>query len=214
VKFGRKTRPVQSEGTAEAPETAGTAAPAPPPGPGPHDIADVDVENDGIERIDLGGLLVRPGAGLELRLQVDESSGAVQSVLVVSSEGAVELRAFAAPRSGDLWEDVRRQIAAETSRKGGTATEREGRHGPELQCVVSVRTPDGKTATQPSRVVGINGPRWFLRATYLGKPAVEPEAAGPWEDTVADVVVRRGEGAMAPGDPLPITLPPEARRVS
>jgi hypothetical protein len=76
-----------------------------------------------------------------------------------------------------------------------------------------VRTPDGRTATQPSRVIGINGPRWFLRATLLGRPAVEPEAAGPWEDVVAAVVVRRGPTAMAPGDPLPVTLPPSARRV-
>jgi hypothetical protein len=227
VRFGRKSRTDETatEGAPEAeaettPEaTAGTTdatggEPVPAPTAGPYDIGDVDVEEDGVERVDLGGMLISPAGGLELRLQVEESSGTVQSVLIAGSDGAVELRAFAAPRNGDLWSDVRRQMAAETSRQGGTATEREGRHGPELQCVMTVRSSDGRTGTQPTRVAGINGPRWFLRATYLGKPAVEPEAAGPWEDAVAAVVVRRGEGAMAPGDPLPITLPPQARRVS
>jgi hypothetical protein len=195
-------------GAAEQPET--TSA---PDTEGPYDVDDVDVENDGVERVDLGGLLIAPGPGMELQIQVDEASGAVQSVLVATKEGAVELRGFAAQRNGDLWSEVRRSIAAETSRAGGTATEQEGRFGPELACVVQVRTSDGRTGTQPSRVVGVNGPRWFLRATFLGKPAVEPEAAGPWEDVVAGVVVRRGTGAMAPGDPLPVTLPSSARRV-
>ena len=225
MKFGRKkaSGPDSVQDSAQEPiapdaqepgtpdPTAASAAPA--GGEGPHDVADVDVEHDGVERVDLGGLLIAPLSGLELRIQVDEASGAVQSVLVANGDGAVELRAFAAQRNGDLWTDVRSSIAEETTRAGGTVEERDGRFGPELSCVVQVRTPDGRTGTQPSRVVGINGPRWFLRATFLGKPAVEPEAAGPWEDVVANVVVRRGTTAMAPGDALPVTLPASARRV-
>lgn len=200
---------------------AGEAEPAveqpaaqPPAGDGPHDVGDVDLERDGVERVDLGAMLIAPSPGLELRLQVDDASQTVQSVLLTAEDGAVELRAFAAPRNGDLWSDVRRQIGAETARQGGTATEREGRFGPELQCAVTVKTPDGRTGTQPSRIAGVNGPRWFLRATYLGRPAVEPDAAGKWEDAVSAIVVRRGEGAMAPGDPLPVTVPPQARRLA
>ncbi len=30
--------------------------------------------------------------------------------------------------------------------------------------------PDGSPAMQPSRIVGVNGPRWLLRATFLGGP--------------------------------------------
>jgi hypothetical protein len=199
------TEPTESGDGGATPVTEGL------PSDGPYDVADVDV--DGESRVDLGGLLVAPSEGFELRLQVDEATSEVQSVMVAGPEGAVELRAFAAPRNGDLWSDVRRQIASETSRGGGIATEREGRWGPELQCQVQVRTPDGRGGTQPSRIAGINGPRWFLRATYLGKPAVEPETAGDFEDIVARTVVRRGDNAMPPGDPLPITLPTNARRV-
>jgi hypothetical protein len=235
VKFGRKSKTeapesgateteaaeaTEAEPTAdEAVETDVEAAGAVPatedaPADGPYDISEVDVDDDGVQRVDLGGFLITPSEGHELRLQVDEASQEVQSVMVAGSDGAVELRVFAAPRNGDLWSDVRRQIASETSRGGGTATEREGRWGTELECQVQVRGADGRSGTQPSRIVGINGNRWFLRATYLGRPAVNPERAADFEDVVARVVVRRGDTAMAPGDPLPIELPTNARRVS
>ena len=240
MKFGRKSRTgapepeaveTQAAETAAAETGADEATEAAPdgtaadgsgalpvtedaPADGPYDISEVDVDNDGIQRVDLGGFLISPSDGHELRLQVDEATQEVQSVMVAGDDGAVELRAFAAPRNGDLWTDVRRQIASETSRAGGTATEREGRWGPELECQVQVRTPEGRSGTQPSRIAGINGNRWFLRATYLGRPAVNPERAADFEDVVARVVVRRGDTAMAPGEPLPVELPTNARRVT
>jgi hypothetical protein len=178
---------------------------------GPYD-AD-DLPEDGAERVDLGSLLIAPEPGRELRLQVDEASGNVQSVVLAGSDGALELRAFAAPRNGDLWSEARPQIASEVSGRGGTATEREGRWGPELVCQVQVRTSDGKTGTQDSRIIGINGPRWLLRATMLGKPATDVDGAGEWEDLLSRVAVRRGAQAMPVGEPLAVTMPPQARRV-
>ena len=92
--------------------------------------------------------------------------------MLAAQDGAVELRAFAAPRNGDLWSEVRPQIAAEFAQRGGTATEREGPFGTELLCqVAGRRSTTGGTGIQASRVVGINGPRWMLRATLLGRPA-------------------------------------------
>ena len=210
MKFGRKSSP--AEDSVEEPETTDPMPVA--PARGPHDIADVDVENDGVERVDLGGLLIAPAPGLELRLQVDEASGVVQSVMVAGADGAVELRAFAASRGGDMWDEVRRQIASDTAQRGGTASEREGTWGTELTCQVQVTTPEGRVGRQDSRVVGVQGPRWLLRATFLGKPATSPETAKAYEEVVSDVVVRRGTGAMAPGDPIPLTLPPQARRIT
>jgi hypothetical protein len=159
-------------------------------------------------------MLVAPVPGSELRLQVDERTQQVQSVLLAATEGALELRAFAAPRNGDLWSEIRPQLAADMARRGGTATEREGRFGPELVCQLTVKTPDGRTGQQASRIVGINGSRWLLRATFLGKPAVDDETAATWEDALTQVAVRRGDHAMPVGDPLPVTLPEEARRLS
>jgi hypothetical protein len=171
------------------------------------------VPDDGVERIDLGSLLAPPREGAELRLQVDEASGEVQSAMLAGEDGALELRAFAAPRNGDLWSEVRPQIAADISRHGGTATERPGRFGTELVCQMQVVLPDGTQAMQPSRIIGVNGARWLLRATFLGRPAVEPEGAEDWEDTLADVVVHRGSHAMPVGDALPLSLPDDAQRL-
>jgi hypothetical protein len=178
---------------------------------GPWDVDDLD--DDGIDRVDLGSLRVAPTEGTELRLQVDEQTGEVQSAMLAGDEGALELRAFAAPRGGDLWSEVRPQIAADVSQHGGTATEREGRWGVELICQMQVAMPDGSSAMQPSRIVGVNGPRWLLRATFLGHPAVEPDDAERWEDALAAVVVQRGSHAMPVGDPLPLVLPDDAQRV-
>jgi len=166
---------------------------------------------DGLDRVDLGSLRVPPRDGAELRLQVDESTGEVQSVMLAGEEGALELRAFAAPRNGDLWSEVRPQIAADVARHGGTATEREGRWGTELVCQMQVMLPDGSQALQPSRIIGINGARWLLRGTLLGQPAVEPEEAADWEDALASVVVHRGSHAMPVGDALPLKLPDDAQ---
>ncbi|WP_193607188.1 DUF3710 domain-containing protein [Nocardioides lijunqiniae] len=176
---------------------------------GPYDVADLV---EGVDRVDLGSLVIEPEAGRELRLQVDEQSGDVQAVVLAGADGAVELRAFAAPRNGDLWADVRPQIAADMARRGGTATEREGAFGPELLCELTVTRADGSTGSQPSRIVGVNGPRWLLRATFLGRPAVEPAGAAAWEDTLRRVAVRRGGHALPVGEPLPLILPENARR--
>jgi hypothetical protein len=169
--------------------------------------------DDGIDRIDLGSLRVAPYVEAELQLQVDEQTGEVQSAMLAGEQGALELRAFAAPRNGDLWSEVRPQIAADVSRHGGTATERPGRWGTELICQMQVVLPDGSQAIQPSRIVGINGERWLLRATFLGQPAVEPESAQGWEDALAAVVVHRGSEAMPSGDALPLVLPSDAQRL-
>ncbi|WP_182376040.1 DUF3710 domain-containing protein [Nocardioides sp. WS12] len=176
---------------------------------GPYDVD--ELPEDGVDRLDLGALLVAPLADREVRVQVDEKSGAVRAVLLATDSGALELRAFAAPRNGDLWSEIRPQIAADTARRGGTATEREGRFGTELVCEVKMTRADGAAGTQTSRVIGVNGPRWLLRATLLGDPARTPDEAADWESAIAQVAVRRGAHAMPVGEQLPLTLPEGAQ---
>ncbi len=180
---------------------------------GPWDVADVELADDDPNLVDLGGLLVRGRAGLEMRLQVDEQQQDVVAVMLVSEDGAVELRAFAAPRNESIWDDVRREIGAEATRRGGTATEQEGEFGPELRLAVPAQTPDGQQGTQLTRVVGVSAPRWLLRGTFVGKAAQEPDPSGVLESAFRDVVVRRGEGPMAPRTPIPLRMPPGAQPV-
>ncbi len=207
MKFRRKTAP------SEAPLEEGVDPSAEQlPARGPFDVD--DVSDDGVQRVDLGSLILTPETGRELRLQVDERTQDVQAVILSGPDGALELRAFSAPRNGDLWSTVRPQVAADMARRGGTATEQEGPFGPELLCKLSVTNAEGRTGSQNSRIVGINGSRWMLRATFLGRPASDPEAAAAWEETLSRTIVRRGDHAMPVGDPLPLNLPADARRLN
>jgi hypothetical protein len=175
---------------------------------GPFD-SDELAPDDGVERVDLGSLLIVPEPNRELRLQVDEGSGTVQSVVIAGPDGALELRAFAAPRNGDLWSESRPKIAAEVAQAGGTTSERQGPWGTELICHVGQRTG----GTQLTRVVGINGPRWMLRCSLLGAAAAKPDDSKEWEDSIRRVAVHRGAHAMPVGEALPVVMPPQARRV-
>jgi Protein of unknown function (DUF3710) len=175
---------------------------------GPWDASEVTLAEDDQSRIDLGSLLISPREGLELQLQVDEASGEVAAVILAAEEGAAEVRAFAAPRNGDIWDDVRRAVAAEVAQMGGTATEVEGAFGTELVVSLAVTLPDGQLAQQVSKVVGIPGPRWLLRATLFGRPALEHLEDGDVESALRDVVVVRGGTPIPPGDALPLTMPP------
>jgi hypothetical protein len=179
---------------------------------GPFDSTEVDAEIlEAEDRIDLGALVITGLPGMELRLQVDEQSGQVQAILLVLEDSALELRAFAAPKTSGIWDEVRREIAAEASRMGGTATETDGTFGTELVLVVPVEDPEGQIFSQTSRVIGVDGPRWLLRATVLGRAAVEPDAAAPMEDVLRQVIVVRGTEPMAVRESLPLQLPPGAQ---
>jgi hypothetical protein len=149
---------------------------------GPYDVDELPGD-DATDRVDIGSLLVAPAEGLELRLQVDEETEHVQAVVLAGPEGALELRAFAAPRNGDLWSEVRPSW-------------------------VRTVTWQSSSVPQPSRIIGVNGSRWMLRATLLGRPAQDTSAAAAWEDALGKVVVRRGAQAMPVGAELPLTLPP------
>jgi Protein of unknown function (DUF3710) len=173
---------------------------------GPFDADEVNLDDDPL-RLDLGSLVVKVGPGLEVQLQVDEASQVVTAVMLVSATGALELRAFAAPRHEGIWDDVRREIAADATRRGGTASETPGEYGTELRIVAPIAGPRGEQIRQPSRVIGVDGPRWMLRATFLGSAAIDPDAEGPLEQALREVVVARGSAPMPPRAPLPLRMP-------
>jgi len=208
VIFRRKGKNDEPE-TSETLEEAGAADVR---AEGPYDSSEVDAADlEAEDRIDLGALVVTGMPGMELGLQVDEQSGVVQAVLLMLDDSALELRAFAAPKTAGIWDEVRQEIAAEAARMGGTATETDGPFGTELVLVVPVEDPEGQVFSQTSRVIGVDGPRWLLRGTILGRAAVEPDAAEPMEATLRNVVVVRGNEPMAVRESLPLQLPPGAQ---
>ncbi len=159
--------------------------------------------------VDLGSLLVRGGEGFALQLPADNDEGDIGSVVLVVGDSALELRAFAAARSGGLWDEVRSDIVEEVRRLGGECTEGEGPYGAELKVTIPATTAEGQTGIQPSRIIGIEGPRWMLRATLLGDAALIPEEH-PLMDALRDVIVVRGADPRMAREPLLLTIPADA----
>lgn len=162
---------------------------------------------DKLERVDLGGIRVPIVNGMELRAELAEE--AVVAVTLIIERSALQIQPFAAPRTMGIWDDVRAEIADGIGQSGGTSTEEEGRFGTELIAEVGVALPDGTTGLQTARFLGVDGPRWFLRAVITGEASMDAELRRPLEDLLADVVVVRGDDAMAPRDPIGLHLPQE-----
>lgn len=190
-------------------DTVAEEAPAEPePGrpQGPWDES--DAPDDEINRIDLGGLRVPVPPDTEVRVDVSPE-GEVVAATLVRAQSAMQVNVFAAPRKAGIWDEVREEIATTLRSTGGTAEDAEGPYGTELHATVPAEIPGQGRGLAPARFLGVDGPRWFLRALLTGPATSEAEAAAPLLAALKDVVVVRGGEAMAVRDPLPLRLPKE-----
>ncbi len=201
--FSRKRAGAERRPRDERPEAqdAHEATNSVTPAPGPYDVSEAPA---GVQRLDLGSLQIPAVGGVEVRVQADPQ-GAVQQVVLVHGQNALQLGVFAAPRSSGIWDEVREEIHQSLSNDGATTEEVAGTYGIELRA--QVPTQDGRTDL---RFVGIDGPRWMVRAVYQGTAATEPEAAGPLTVCLEGLVVDRGQEARPVREPLPLRLPREA----
>ena len=194
---------VEAEETVETPEVE--AAPELTPElarpEGPWD--DADAPQDEVNRIDLGGLRVPVPPETEVRVDVSPE-GEVVAATLVRGTTAMQVNAFAAPRRGGIWGEVRDEIAVALREGGGQAQDGEGPYGVELHAQVPA-----EAGFAPARFLGVDGPRWFLRALITGPGATDPVLAEPLLAALKDCVVVRGGEAMAVRDPLPLRLPKE-----
>jgi hypothetical protein len=145
--------------------------------------------------------------GLDIQLVFTEQHGAWVTVRHELSE--LQLQAFAAPKRGSLWDDVRAEIATEIAATGGATAERAGPFGIEL-LVRAPAQPGQPPGVNMVRFAGVDGPRWFLRGLFTGPAAENAAAAAPLEELMREVVVIRGEHPVPPRDLLELRLPPEA----
>ncbi|MER7002630.1 DUF3710 domain-containing protein [Dactylosporangium sp. NPDC000555] len=167
---------------------------------GPYDVTEAPA---GIAQLDLGALKVPAVDGVEVRVQAD-NDGKIQQIVLVFEESALQLGVFAAPRSEGIWDEVRGEIRKQLFNDGVAAEEVEGDYGAELRA--RVRTPDGLTDI---RFVGVDGPRWLVRAVFQGPAAADPSVAPPLLECLRNLVVERGHEAMPVREPLPLNLPKE-----
>jgi Protein of unknown function (DUF3710) len=167
---------------------------------GPYDVAQAP---EGGQTLDLGALRIPMVEGVEVRVQAD-SEGRVQQVALVMGDSAMQLAVLAAPRTEDIWDEVREEIRGQLRADGFASQETEGEYGTELR--TRVRTPEGP---KDLRFVGISGPRWLVRAIFQGTVALDPESSPGLMRCLTGLVVNRGNEAMPASEPLPLRLPKE-----
>lgn len=208
--FGRKKKNAADEAT--EPDTTTTAESADAPSTtedttrtrGPRDLSEV---SDTDSLVDLGSILLRPSPGTELRLEVDQKTNAVTAVQIADDDAAVQLQAFAAPRSAGIWGDIRDEIAEMITGNGGTVEQAKGPFGTELRTRLAQPGPQGRTVFAPAIFAGAEGPRWFVRAVYSGSAAVDDDVRARFDEILSTVVVARGEDPRAPREMLPLQMP-------
>lgn len=171
---------------------------------GPFDASEVD---DDIQRIDLGALLITPVDGMQLRLELDQEQQSVVSAHALVGDSSVQLQAFAAPKTLGVWPDIRTEIADSITAQGGTADVVDGPLGRELAATIPGRGPDGSAQENAVRFLGVDGPRWFLRAVISGPAAIDDAKAAALVDVVRTAVVVRDDEARPPREALPLRVP-------
>lgn len=170
---------------------------------GPYDLA--EAPEDGVERLDLGALRIPslPGVGIQMEAA---PTGQILRVQLKYEGSMLQLGAFAAPRTEGIWDEVREELRAALGKSGAKVAEVEGEYGPQIAARM------GATGPNPVEVrhIGIDGPRWFLHAVFVGAAAVDPDRAGPLREALRGVIVDRGTDARPVKEALPLRLPPEA----
>lgn len=172
------------------------------PTTGPYD--ERDAPQDEIARIDLGALRVPVSDGYDVRLDLNEAQQVISATLA-GPDGTMQLGVFAAPRNEGIWDEVRAEIAESlNAQRRNSASEAEGPFGPELRATLPA---DGGKGTVPVRFLGVDGPRWFVRALLAGPVAADPVKAKTFEDAFRRCVVVRGAEPLPVRESVPLQLP-------
>lgn len=180
---------------------------------GPFDIDEVDLDDDQVQRLDLGALIVTPAEGLQLQLVADPETGQGMALVALSGQSAIQVTLLAAPSSPGFAADLRDDMIAETTQVGGSSQLAEGPFGTELRRVVPATDAEGNQGMAPLRDWFAQGPRWLLNARLMGPAALDTSESGEIEvldDFFRNLVVRREDGAMVPGQVIGLTIATEA----
>ncbi|MFI5931108.1 DUF3710 domain-containing protein [Actinoplanes sp. NPDC051494] len=194
----RHVRPDDAPQSSALAQSMGDLPPAPEFGPWDSAQAPGDVQ-----LLDLGSLRIPALEGIEVRVQANPDGG-VEQIVLVHENSALQLGVFAAPRSEGIWDEVREEIAGSMTADGAAPREFDGPYGVEL--AARVNTPDGPADV---RFVGVDGPRWMLRALFQGQAAADRQHEGVLGECLRGVVVVRDNEARPVREALPLRLPKE-----
>lgn len=189
--FGRRRRGPQEppgQDPAEAPDQERFTF-------GPYDAR--DAPEDERVRLDLGSLRLPIPDGATLQVEVDKS-GPVRAVHLMTGAGQITVTAFAAPRSGGLWNEVARELVSRLRADGARVSRAAGEWGEEIEAV---------TAHGVLRFLAVDGPRWMLRGAAAGPDEHAEARIMLLRDVVRETVVVRGPEPLPVRSPLPLRLP-------
>lgn len=164
---------------------------------GPFDVT--EAPEDDVARLDLGSVRLPLPPQTQIQVEV-EPQGPVRAVHLLTPNGQYTVAAYAAPRSGELWPDISRELAEQLHGDGARVRRENGEWGTELAAFVNDAL---------LRFVGVDGPRWMLRAVAASPKESSAKAAEELRDIVRGTVVVRGDQPMPVRTPLPIELPVE-----
>ncbi|MDR2453592.1 MAG: DUF3710 domain-containing protein [Bifidobacteriaceae bacterium] len=183
---------------------------APPAAEAPSGPFDLSQRPDPAGLADFGALRLPLDRSFKLTAELSRQTGQPTAVILAQGGSRLRLTVFAAPKTGGLWQEVRRAEQGAIASRGGLAKEQSGPFGVELLAQLPTTTAQGRQGKQVVRLLGVDGPRWLLRAEIGGKAARDAAAAAPLEALLAQVVVDRGAAAKPPREPLALRLPQAA----
>ncbi len=160
------------------------------------EIEDFDFSDFSTATLDLGSM--RIPLPQDSQVQVEMGDQGPKMVHIVTRHGRITPVAFAAPRTGGLWEESAEEIIEGMRSEGMPVTQEQGPWGKEIV---------GTGSNGVIRIIGVEGPRWLYRVTLAAPTGMEAQLAELGRETVARSFVYRGEDPVLAGNSLPVTLP-------
>ena len=160
------------------------------------DIEDFDFSDFSNVTLNLGS--IRVPLPKESQVQVEMGEQGPKMVHVVTRYGRITPVAFAAPRTGGLWEESSEEIIAGMRAEGMPVEIQQGPWGQEIV---------GTGTNGVIRIIGVEGPRWLYRVTLAAPTGSEDQLAEIGRETIARSFVYRGEDPILAGNSLQVVLP-------
>lgn len=165
-----------------------------------------DAPEDGT-RIDMGALRIPTISDMELHADYAPGTLEITQVRLVIGNSVVAIQVFAAPRGEEMWPGVRTEISKALESANIDFSVSLNRWGTQIQAMMPSVTSDKTKVLRPTRFLGIDGDRWFLRIVIAGDGAHEEVASSVIDAVLSDLVVHRGVEPRTPGARLELNLP-------
>ncbi|QPK94653.1 DUF3710 domain-containing protein [Actinomyces sp. zg-332] len=173
---------------------------------GPYDISQAHEKN---KYLNMGALRIPAIPDMQVIPDPSPQEGYYTSVTLVLEESALNLMVLSDSKSGGLWAELLELLSEDFNSQSANPIETAGRYGREIVATVTASTPDGRKGTEKMRFIGVEGPRWVLRAIVTGKAMHDEETEKIIENVFEKVIVDRGENPIPPGEILLLDLPEE-----